>query len=86
MAYAHHPCRVGFTHYGFIYVLPSRGGAHARRRSGLFFQCGISNLGLLLHDKGDLAAAERLLREALKGRRDIRGSWDCTSHFNRESW
>ena len=34
----------------------------------------ISNLGLLLMAKGDLAAAEPLLREALEGRREVLGA------------
>ena len=34
----------------------------------------ISNLGLLLMAKGDFAAAEPLLREALEGRREVLGA------------
>ena len=33
----------------------------------------INNLGALLHDKGDFAAAEPLYREAVKGRRETLG-------------
>ena len=35
----------------------------------------ISNLGLLLKDKGDLAAAEPLLREAVEVQRETLGNW-----------
>ena len=34
----------------------------------------INNLGALLHAKGDLAAAERLCREALEGQRKTLGN------------
>ena len=34
----------------------------------------INNLGSLLHDKGDLAAAEPLYREALEGQRKTLGN------------
>ena len=33
-----------------------------------------NNLGVLLHTKGDLAAAEPLYREALEGRRETLGN------------
>ena len=35
-----------------------------------------NNLGTLLQDKGDLAAAELLFREVLEGRRATLGSWN----------
>ena len=34
----------------------------------------VNNLGRLLKDKGDLAAAEPLLREAMEGRREALGA------------